>query len=62
MAQLLNKPITPSELELVELYRKLSKEQQALLLPILQDRVDGKLSNTEFLGQLRQIPSQIDRC
>lgn len=61
MAQLLNKPITPSELELVELYRKLSKEQQALLLPILQDRVDGKLSNTEFLGQLRQTPSQIDQ-
>lgn len=60
MAQLLNKSITPSELELVELYRRLSKEQQALLLPILQDRVDGKLSNTELLGQLRQIPSQAD--
>lgn len=61
MTQMMNKPITPSELELVELYRKLSKEQQALLLPILQDRVDGKLSNHEFLGQLRQIPSQADQ-
>jgi len=61
MTQMMNKPITPSELELVELYRKLSKEQQALLLPILQDRVDGKLSNHEFLDQLRQIPSQADQ-
>ncbi|PWU32055.1 hypothetical protein DK254_00610 [Pseudomonas sp. RW407] len=58
MTHMLNKPITPSELELVELYRRLSKEQQALLLPILQDRVDGKLSNVEFLNQLRQIPTQ----
>jgi len=40
------------------LYRKLSKDQQALLTDILEDRIDGKLTAMEFVHKLRQIPLQ----
>lgn len=48
----------PSEPDLMELYRKLSKDQQALLTDILEDRIDGKLTAMEFVDKLRQIPLQ----